>query len=185
ELFIGSSIPALRAGLLRVSAETRRRIRRVTVEAALVLFGATVFVCALMFPIVEHLGSTIIGSPGSDSTGSVAFFWTLQHESGFHLLGTTHHTFSGAPFGWNEGNGLNIQWSLPYYPAYLATKLFGAVAAYNLITLAGYILSGASMYLLTRYLGCARLIAVWAAVVFVIFPWHFARADHASLTHLE
>ena len=41
------------------------------------------------------------------------------------------------------------------------------------------------MYLLARYLRCSRLVAAWAAVVFIIFPWHFARAEHASLTHLE
>jgi hypothetical protein len=150
-----------------------------------VLFGLTLLVCVLMWPVVAHLSSTISGSLGSDSTGSVAFLWTLQHEGGYHIFGTAHHTLSGAPFGWDESNGLNVQWFLPYYPAYLLTTLFGAVAAYNLITLAGYILSGASMYLLTRYLGCARLVAAWAAVVFVIFPWHFARAEHASLTHLE
>src|SRR5207247_8425957 len=40
-------------------------------------------------------------------------------------------------------------------------------------------------YLLARYLRCSRLVAVWAAMVFIIFPWHFARAEHASLTHLE
>jgi O-antigen/teichoic acid export membrane protein len=185
EVFVSSSVPSLRAALKRVPAATRVRIRRVAVETVLVLFGLTLFVCVLMWPVVAHLGSAIIGLPGTDSTGSVAFFWTLQHEGGYHLLGTTHHTFSGAPLGWDEGNGLNVQWLLPYYPAYLATKLFGAVAAYNLITLAGYVLSGASMYLLTRYLGCARLVAAWAALVFVIFPWHFARAEHASLTHLE
>jgi O-antigen/teichoic acid export membrane protein len=185
ELFVGSSVPALRAGLGRVSAATRARARRVAVETSLVLLGATLFVCVLMWPIVRHLSSAIIGSPGSDSTGSVSFFWTLQHESGYHLLGNTHHTLSGAPFGWDQGNGLNIQWSLPYYPAYLATKLFGAVVAYNLITLAGYVLSGASMYLLVRYLRCSRLVATWAGVAFIIFPWHFVRAEHASLTHLE
>jgi len=59
------------------------------------------------------------------------------------------------------------------------------VAAYNLVTLAGYILSGAAMYLLARYVRCSRLVAAWAAFVFIIFPWHFARAEHASLTHLE
>jgi len=185
ELFVGSSVPALRAALGRVSAATRVRARRVAGETALVLFGSTLFICVLMWPIVRHLSSTIVGSLGSDSTGSVAFLWTLQHETGYHLLGTTHHTFSGAPFGWDEGNGLNIQWSLPYYPAYLATKLFGAVTAYNLITLAGYALSGASMYLLVRYLRCSRLVAAWAGMVFIIFPWHFARTEHASLTHLE
>jgi O-antigen/teichoic acid export membrane protein len=185
ELFVGSSVPALRAGVGRISAATRARVRRVAIETMLVLLGATAFVCALMWPLVAHLSSTIVGSPGSDATGSVSFLWTLQHESGFHLLGTTHHTFSGAPIGWDEGNGLNIQWSLPYYPAYLATKVFGPVAAYNLITLAGYVLSGAAMYLLARYLRCNRLVAAWAGMVFIIFPWHFARAEHASLTHLE
>jgi O-antigen/teichoic acid export membrane protein len=185
ELFVESSVPALRAAVQRVSAETRTRIRRVAVETVLVLLGVTAFVCILLWPIVRHLGSTIVGSPGSDSTGSVSFFWTLDHESGFHILGRTHHTFSGAPFGWEDGNGLNVQWFLPYYPAYLATKLFGEVVAYNLVTLAGYILSGASMYLLARYLRCSRVVAAWAAMVFVLFPWHFARAEHASLTHVE
>jgi O-antigen/teichoic acid export membrane protein len=185
EVFVSSSLPALRAAVRRVPAATWARARSVAIESVLVLLGTTLFVCILMWPVVRHLSSTIIGSPGSDSTGSVSFLWTLQHESGFHLLGTTHHTLSGAPVGWDEGNGLNIQWSLPYYPAYLATLLFGPVAAYNLITLAGYVLSGASMYLLTRYLGCGRLVASWAAVVFIIFPWHWARAEHASLTHLE
>ncbi len=185
EVAVGSSVPALRAAVRRVPARTWARIRAVALETTLVLLGCTLLVCVLMWPVVVHLGSTIIGSPGTDSTGSVAFFWTLAHESGFHLLGTTHHTLSGAPFGWNEGNGLNIQWSLPYYPAYLATRLFGPVVAYNLVTLAGYVLSGAAMYLLARYLRCSRAVAAWAAFVFVIFPWHFARAEHASLTHLE
>jgi O-antigen/teichoic acid export membrane protein len=184
ELFVGSSVPALRAGLRRLSG-VRTRLQGRASEVLLVLVGTTAVVCMFMWPVVIHLGSTIIGSPGSDSTGSVAFLWTLQHESGYHILGTMHHTLSGAPFGWDEGNGLNIQWFLPYYPAYIATKLFGAVAAYNLTTLAGYALSSASMYALVRYLGCTRLVAVWAGLVFLIFPWHLARAEHASLTHLE
>lgn len=185
EVFVGSSVPALRAALSRVSTRARARMRAVAIETLLVLLGATAFVCALMWPVVAHLSSSITGSPGSDSTGSVAWFWTLQHESGFHILGTTHHTLSGAPFGWDEGNGLNVQWLLPYYPGYLLTRLFGAVAAYNLITLAGYVVSGASMYALVRYLRCSRLVAVWAGMAFIIFPWHIARAEHASLTHIE
>jgi O-antigen/teichoic acid export membrane protein len=185
ELFVESSVPALRAGLVRLSAGTRVRTRRLALEAGLVLLGAIAFVCALMHSVVAHLGSTIIGSPGSDSTGSVAWLWTLDHESGYHLLGITHHTLSGSPIGWNEGNGLNVQWLLPYYPAYLATKLFGAVAAYNLTTLAGYVLSGVTMYALARYLGCGRLVSAWAGIVFIVFPWHLARAEHGSLTHIE
>ncbi|MFY9578380.1 MAG: hypothetical protein WAQ33_03575, partial [Gaiellaceae bacterium] len=122
---------------------------------------------------------------GSDSTASVAWFWQTLHEGGYHVLGSTHHTLTGAPFGWNETNALEIQVMLPYYPTYLMAQVVGEVAAFNLITLAGYILSGATMYVLARYLGCARLVAIWAALVYIVFPWHLARSEHASLTHLE
>ena len=64
-------------------------------EAGLVLVGTTAFVCALFWPLVSHMGSTVLGNPGSDSTGGVAFFWELQHEGGYHLLGLTHHTLTG------------------------------------------------------------------------------------------
>ena len=139
-------------------------------EAALVLAGTTAFVCVLFAPVVIHLGSTIVGTLGADATGSVAWFWQARHESGFHLLGLTHHTLTGAPFGWNETNALNLQVFLPYYPTYLLAHVVGDIAAYNLTLLAGYVLSGATMYSLVRYLGCARLVAAWAALVASCFP---------------
>jgi O-antigen/teichoic acid export membrane protein len=185
ELLVGSSLPALRAGARRISGDTAARLRRASLEGAAVLIAATAFVCLLFRHVVVHFGSTVIGTLGSDSTGSVWWFWQLNHESGYHLLGTTHHTLTGAPLGWNEGNGLNLQWLLPYYPGYLATKLVGEVAAYNLVVLSGYVLSGAVMYAVARYLGCARLVSAWAALVYVVFPWHLARAEHASLVHIE
>ena len=185
ELFVGSSVPALRAGVGRFSADRGAQLRHATTEGALVLVGAVAFVSVLFLPIVVHLGSSIIGTPGSDSTGSVWWFWQLQHEGSYHLLGTTHHTLTGAPFGWDQGNGLNVQWLLPYYPTYLLTKVVGEVAAYNVVLLSGYVLSGATMYALVRYLGCSWPVSSWAALVFIVFPWHLARAEHASLVHLE
>jgi len=184
ELFVASSVPALRVGLghLRQGISVARRT---VLEGVLVLAGAAALVCVLFWPVVVHLGSTIVGTPGSDSTGSVWFFWRLEQESGFHLLGTTHHTLTGAPFGWDEGNGLNVQWLLPYYPTYLVAKIVGEVAAYNLALLSGYVLSAGAMYALVRYLGCSWPVSAWAAVVYVVFPWHLARAEHASLVHLE
>ena len=161
------------------------RVRAVLAEAALVLLGTTAFVCLLFWRVVGHLGSTIVGNPGSDSTASVAWFWQARHETGYHILGSTHHTLSGAPFGWDETNGLNIQGMLVYYPTYLAAKVLGDVAAYNLAVLSGYVLSGAAMYLLVRYLGCRPLVATWAALAAIVFPWHLARAEHGSLTHVE
>ena len=38
---------------------------------------------------------------------------------------------------------------------------------------------------LARYLGCGRLVSSWAAMVYVVFPWHLARTPHPSLVHLE
>jgi O-antigen/teichoic acid export membrane protein len=185
DLLVGSSIPAIRAGLRHFSAGTAIRIRSAATEVGLVFAGTSAFVCILMWPVVAHLGSTVIGSLGSDSTGGVWWLWQLNHESGYHLLGTTHHTLTGAPIGWDQGNGLNLQWLLPYYPAYLAASVLGEVTAFNLVVLSGYVLSGVSMYLVTRYLGCKRLVAVWAALVYIVFPWHLARAEHASLVHIE
>ena len=184
ELFVGSSLPALREGVRKFAAAADARVRRVLVEGSLVLVGATAFVLLLFLPLTAALGSTVVGR-GSDASGGIWFFWRLQQEGGYHLLGTTHHTLTGAPFGWDEGNGINIQWLLPYYPGYLLSTLFGAVAAYNVVLLAGYVLSAASMYLLARYLGCVPLVAAWAGVAFVVFPWHLERTPHASLTHLE
>jgi O-antigen/teichoic acid export membrane protein len=184
ELFVGSSASAIRAGLGYLRG-TATALRAVAPEAIAVLGVATLFVCALFAPVVIHLGSTIVGSLGSDSTGSVAWFWEARHESGFHLLGSTHHTLTGAPFGWDDTNALSLQVFLPYYPTYLAAQVVGDTAAYNLALLAGFILPGAAMYALVRYLGCARIVSTWAALVAIVFPWHLARVEHVSLLHTE
>jgi O-antigen/teichoic acid export membrane protein len=184
EVAVGSSLPALRAGL-RHGRGALRWARATAPEAALVLAGSTVVTCALFWPLVAHLGSTIVGVFGGDATGSVAWFWQARHESGFHLLGSTHHTFSGAPFGWDETNALQLQVLLPYYPTYLLSKVVGEVAAWNITLLAAYVLSGATMYLLVRYLGGGRAVSAWAGFLFIVFPWHLARAEHVSLLHVE
>ena len=163
ELFVDSTVFALAAGMRHFAGEAARRGFRGLAREVLIALGASaVLVCVLFWPLVHDLGSTVIGD-GSDASGMMAAFWWMQHEGGYHLFGTTHHVLTGAPFGWDEGNGLNLQLLLPYYPAYLATKIVGPVAGYNLMLLAGYVLSGASMYLLARYLDCGRVVAAWAA----------------------
>jgi len=184
EIFVGSSVPALRAGLGRVGAERWTRIRRVTIEALAVAGGLAVLVCVLFWPVVSSFGSTFVGTEGSDSAGTVGWLWRLQQE-GYHLFGTTTHALTGAPLGWDEPNGLNLQWLLYYYPAYLAAGVIGEVAAFNLVVFSGYVLSGLAMYFLARYLECNRLVSAWAALVFVIFPWHLERAEHPGFLHLE
>jgi hypothetical protein len=162
----------------------RERRWRVATEAVVVLLVATAVVCALFWRMVIHLDSILV-EPSSDVPGTIGWLYSLQHEGGYHIFGTTHHTLTGAPFGWDESNGLNINWLIPYYPAYLLTKVLGPVGAYNVVLLSGYVLSGAAMYLLVRYLGRGRLVAAWAGLVYIVFPWHLMRTPHASLVHLE
>ena len=183
ELFVESSVPALRAGFGRLPVAERIR-RSHVVEGVLVAVGATAFVCALFWPLLSQLGTAAIGGDGSDAAGTIGWLWRLQDE-GYHLFGTTVHVLTGAPIGWEDSNGLNLQWLLAYYPAYLGAKVVGEVAAYNLVVLTGYVLSGVTMYVLARYLRCSRLVAAWAGLVFIVFPWHLERAEHASLVHLE
>ena len=195
ELTMGSSAGALAAGYRRfgVGATVHRAAawvvsaRGALLEAVVVLGGFWLLAVAVTWPLVLGLGDTMPGPFPNDGTGTVAWFWQLHHEGGYGLLGTTHHTLTGAPLGWDQGSALNFQWLLPYYPTYLLAGVVGEVAAVNLAALAGLAFSGAAMYLLVRYLGCGRLVATWAGVVYLTFPWLLERvmAGHASLTHLE
>jgi len=160
------------------------QLRQIAAEAAVVLLLATAVVCALFWRLMGALGTTLL-EPGSDAPGAVGWLYALRHESGYHLFGTVHHTITGAPFGWDESNALNLQWLIPYFPGYLLTKVVGTLAAFNLVLLSGYVLSGAAMYFLVRYVGCGRLVAGWAGLVYIVFPWHLMRVPHPSLVHLE
>ena len=147
------------------------------------VIGAALFVVVLFWPLVIHLGSTV-SAPGCGCRRGMWTFWRMEQEGGTTSSGHASHAH-GRAVRLGRGNGLNLQALLAYYPAYLAAKIVGPVVAYNLVLLAGYVLSGASMYLLTRYLGCTRLISAWAGMAFIVFPWHLVRTPHGSLTHLE
>jgi O-antigen/teichoic acid export membrane protein len=184
ELVAGSSLPALRAGARHLARGLAAR-RAWLVEGAASVAAAAALAVALTWPLAADLGSAFMGSIGADASGGIWWLWHLQQEGGYHLFGSTAHTLTGAPFGYEEFNGLNVQWLLPYYPAYLATAVVGEVAAYNLVVLSGLALSGAAMYLLARTLGCSPLVAAWAGLAYVIFPAHVARIEHGSLLHFE
>lgn len=164
----------------------RRLVTRRLVEAATVLAFYAVVAVVVTWPIASALGSRVLGVVDSDSGTMIWWLDVLQHH-GFHLTGTTHVTEVAAPYGADQANALNIQWAWPFFPAYLLTKWFGAVAAYNLTILTGLTFSGAATYALARKLGVGTLVAGWAGLVFLLFPWHLEHviAGHPSLIHLE
>ena len=175
------------AGDVEASLARRRHMLRVGLEALIVLLGSFALVVFLTWPLALHLGTRIYGPPG-DSTAEIYNLWSFTHR-GFDVLGINHETGTGAPFGWDQGNGVNVQRFWYIFPAYLAAKAFGEIAAYNLIVLTGLALSGAAMYWLVRAIvrgPVAPFVAAWAGFVYIVFPWHVLKAaGHAGLTHIE
>jgi hypothetical protein len=176
------------AGDDEATLERRRLMLRVGLEALIVLLGSFALAVFLTWPLALHLGTRIYGPPG-DSTSEIYYLWSLTHGGGFHVLGVSHVTATGAPFGWDQGNGVNVQQLWYDFPAYLATMVIGEIAAYNLIVLSGLAFSGAAMYWLVRSLvggPASPFVAAWAGFVYVVFPWHVLKAaGHAGLTHIE
>lgn len=155
-------------------------------ETAIVLLAYGVVAAVVTWPIAGSLDSRVLGVVDSDSAVLIWWFDLLQHY-GYHFTGTTHFTEVGVPYGSTQANGLNIQWAWSFYPAFLMTKVVGPVAAYNLTLLTGLAFSGTAAYALVRRLGVGVLVAGWAGLVYLVFPWHLERAvvGHAQLIHIE
>jgi len=195
ELVEGSTLPALRRGLVSFRKTARgamlrthakaQSYRRRAVEVVAVLLGFAALAIVLTWPLAPSFGSAIFG-PQGDSFGAIQWLWSLPQEGGLRLTGQSAVHLTGFPFGWERGNGVNAQWIIIYGPAYFLSSILGPVVAYNLIILSGLALSGAAMYWLARYIGARPLVAIWAGIVFTMFPWHMERAEyHGSLAHLE
>ncbi len=141
---------------------------------------ATCMAVAVTWPLAVQMNSHILGG-GGDSTGAIWWLWRSLHD-GLPLLGVSNHLETGAPFGWIEGNGINVSWALVSLPMYLAARVVGDIAAYNLMILGGLVSSGVTMYALVRRLRCGVPTAYWAAGVFIIFPWHLEKSQgHGAL----
>lgn len=146
---------------------------------------ALLVVATITWPVARDLDDRYVGFAG-DSTVTIAWFWRLEQEEGYEILGKTRVLTNGAPFGWEEGNGVKVQWAFPYYPAYFIAKSFDEVVAYNFVIFSGLVLSAVAMYALVRRLGASPLVAAWSGLVFLLFPWHIEKAQgHAFFVHLE
>lgn len=196
EVRMGSSGTALRAGsqqLWQAARDPSNRARlgrrllpegrftsRRLAEGLWITTASTTLAVFLTWPLAAHPGSRIFGG-GGDSTGAIYWFWRSV-EKGYDLFGVSPQTDTGAPFGWVEGNGVNVAWALVSYPTHLAARVFGEIGAYNLMTFAGLILPAITMYAFTRRLGAGVHAATWGALVFTIFPWHIEKSQgHGAL----
>lgn len=157
-------------------ATYRPRLR----EVLLVVSAHIVGVIVLTWPLARQLNTAILGA-GGDALGAISWIWRST-EMGLPYFGETAHLDTGAPFGWREGNGANVVWSLVSFPTVLVAKITGEIPAYNLMILFALASAGVAMYFLVRRLGGGPWAAAWGALVFTVFPWHLEKAQgHGAL----
>jgi len=137
-----------------------------------------------LWPLIHHFGASVLYG-ATDSTGTLADYWAAgqqgQNPFTFH-----HSVFDGAPEGYPRAPALAI--ANAAQPAFIwATKgVLGLVAAWNVVTVAGFVGSALGMFVLLRWLGASRVASFVGGYVFGFGPWMFDRAyaGHAGMQHL-
>ena len=151
------------------------RPQRVVIETLVVLAVCAVIAVILTWPLAANF-DTIIAGGGSagDNTGYLWDLWSNSHY-GLDLWGGGLQSHIGVPFGRTVIGGANLLLFFYTGPGWVLASLFPTIVAYNIITLTGLTLAGASMYLLIRWLGLGMGAAAWAGLAFEIFPYELQR----------
>jgi hypothetical protein len=158
--------------------------RRTWTELGLALIFFWVLALASTSALLPKWGTRILGA-GGDPLGGIWWFWQQANFIGYGLFGSTHISATGAPLGWERGDGINVQSLLVGLPTALAAKVIGPINAYNIMVLSALAFAGTAMFFLVRRLGLSWPVAGWAGVVFAYFPWHTIKANgHGNLGHI-
>lgn len=163
------------------------RPARIAIETVAVLVLAGIAAVIVTWPVATSFSSLIVGGSGSPSD-SMGYWWDIWNNSrnGLDVWGAAVHDQLGYPFGRpivGSGNFLLLTFT---GPAMVIASFASAAATLNTLVLAGIALTGASMYLLIRWLGMGIGVAAWAGLAFMLAPYElFRAAAHVPLAHLE
>jgi len=148
----------------------------------LTLLGYVMLVLVLTYPVAFHLERCLIGGTGDD-------LWIFQwnnwwvHKAlseGLDVYQTPYLFYPyGAPLYFHSFSWFNTFLWL------LLEPLTGANAAYNLITLSGYILGGYTMCLLAFEVTGSLPASFLAGVVFAFFPYRMRHINHPHLNSTQ
>lgn len=144
----------------------------------------TVITLVVTFPLIFHLGDSIIGTyPYGDNMWYVWYLWWFRKAV---LMGQdpayTHLIYALVPqvqiFAASTANGIQ---------GMLLQVVTSPLAAYNIIVLLSFALSGFTMYLLANEFVKNRLACFVAGFLYTFTTDHFWRASggHLSLTTLQ
>jgi hypothetical protein len=149
------------------------------------LVAAGVFCIALAmlslvmtYPLVTDMAHTVPGPPG-DNFEYVYKLWWFEHalfernQSPFFIPEVFY------PFGYELSlSETTLANTVPGLPL---TAVFGEVAAYNLLLLWSFVLSGLGAYLLARYLTGSMAAALLAGLIFAFLPYRTALVGSGHL----
>ncbi len=167
---------ATRMPLVRAVRGALGAVRANAFEIILVLLVAGLVATIVTWPVAADFTRIITGPSGNDQLGYQQEFWFAAHH-GLSLFRDGYQTIYGAPFGGIVPALPNLTLAATLVPATILTTFFSSIVAYNVLTLAGLALSGASMYLLVRWLGLGIGPAAWGGLAYMVFPYHLLAAQ--------
>ena len=161
------------------------RAQRVSIEVLVVLAVTGLIAVIATWPLAANFDTYVAGGGSAgDTTGYIWDLWSNSHY-GIDLWGGGLQEHVGLPFGRTVIGGGNLLLFFYNVPGAILGTFLPTIAAYNVVVLAGMALTGASMYLLIRWLGLGIGAAAWAGMAFEIFPYEFLRvAAHPPLAWL-
>ena len=128
---------------------------------ALLFFAAVAAIC--MWPVLRSFTTTIYATPGDPQAQLHTFWWSITHTIPFN--------FPSQPLLMGAGQ--------------LLSKLFGDVAAYNLIVLFQFMFSAIPFYLIVRKFTKSQPAALLSGLIMEISPYRLARASqHLNLANV-
>lgn len=163
------------------------RAWRVALEAAAVLIVAGAIAVIITWPLAMNFSTEVVGGNGAPSD-TMGYWWDIwnNHRNGLDLWGAASQDQIGYPFGRPIVGSGNLLLLVFTGPALLIASFASAAATFNTLALAGLALSGASMYLLIRWLRLGIGIAAWAGLVLMLSPYVMFRSTaHVPLAHME
>lgn len=135
------------------------------------------------WPIILRITEVIWGYSG-DNFGSFWVDWWGKFSQSRNLA-PNFTNYVNYPFGTGIVNVFNIELGWALASRFLAV-FFGAIAAFNIVVLVSFPLSGLAMYLLAFHITRHQMAAFVTGLIYMLLPYHFWQSyQHIALAQTQ
>jgi hypothetical protein len=174
-------LPVYAPRAVDVAPSVRARLGRLVSsrwELPAIGLGTALLAVVMTWPLASRIGESLPGWPGDNFAFLYKFWWFRTALLAGRWPMFDPNTF--APFGFDLGQGEPTLANT--LPGVLLGALFNDVAAYNLLALTSFVVSGLGAYLLVREVTGSRAAGLLGAVVFAFCPYRMSQfAGHIQL----